>query len=282
MTMPLVTCHLSLPMRYGLIAGNGKFPFLVLDAARSQGIDMVVAAIKEEAFEEINSAARTVHWIGLGQLSKLIRTFKQEGVTRAIMAGQVKHKQIFSSIVPDLKLVKLLASLASKNTDSLIGAVAGVLEEEGITLMESTAFLKPLLPEPGVLTVRAPNESEAKDIEYGRRIAREIARMDIGQSVVVRDQACVAVEAMEGTDDVIRRAASLAGHQPITVVKVSKPEQDMRFDVPVVGLPTVELMVQTNATALAIDAHKTLLIDREKVIAFADAHQISIVACEPE
>ena len=270
------------PMRYGLIAGNGKFPFLVLDAARSQGIDMVVAAIKEEAFEEINSAARTVHWIGLGQLSKLIRTFKQEGVTRAIMAGQVKHKQIFSSIVPDLKLVKLLASLASKNTDSLIGAVAGVLEEEGITLMESTAFLKPLLPEPGVLTVRAPNESEAKDIEYGRRIAREIARMDIGQSVVVRDQACVAVEAMEGTDDVIRRAASLAGHQPITVVKVSKPEQDMRFDVPVVGLPTVELMVQTNATALAIDAHKTLLIDREKVIAFADAHQISIVACEPE
>jgi UDP-2,3-diacylglucosamine hydrolase len=279
----LVTCHLSLPMsRYGLIAGNGKFPLLVLDAARSQGIDMVVAAIKEEAFEEINSAARTVHWIGLGQLSQLIKTFKQEGVTRAIMAGQVKHKQIFSSIVPDLKLVKLLASLASKNTDSLIGAVAGVLEEEGITLMESTAFLKPLLPEPGVLTVRPPNEGEAKDIEYGRRIAREIARMDIGQSVVVRDQACVAVEAMEGTDDVIRRAAFLAGHQPITVVKVSKPKQDMRFDVPVVGLPTVELMLQANATALAIDAHKTLLIDRDKVLAFANSHQISIVACEPE
>jgi UDP-2,3-diacylglucosamine hydrolase len=281
----LTTHHsslITLPMRYGLIAGNGKFPLLVLDAARSQGIDMVVAAIKEEAFEEINSAARTVHWIGLGQLSKLIKTFKQEGVTRAIMAGQVKHKQIFSSIVPDLKLVKLLASLASKNTDSLIGAVAGVLEEEGITLMESTAFLKPLLPEPGVLTVRPPNEGEAKDIEYGRRIAREIARMDIGQSVVVRDQACVAVEAMEGTDDVIRRAAFLAGHQPITVVKVSKPKQDMRFDVPVVGLPTVELMVQTNATALAIDAHKTLLIDRDKVLAFANSHQISIVACEPE
>jgi len=281
----LATRHSSLvprPMRYGLIAGNGKFPFLVLDAARSQGIDMVVAAIKEEAFEEINSAAKTVHWIGLGQLSKLIKTFKQEGVTQAIMAGQVKHKQIFSSIVPDLKLVKLLASLASKNTDSLIGAVAGVLEEEGITLMESTAFLKPLLPDPGLLTVRAPNESEAKDIEYGRRIAREIARMDIGQSVVVRAQACVAVEAMEGTDDVIRRAASLAGHQPITVVKVSKPKQDMRFDVPVVGLPTVELMVAMNATALAIDAHKTLLIDREKVVAFANSHRLSIVACDPE
>ncbi len=276
----LVTCHFL--CRYGLIAGNGKFPFLVLDAARSQGIDMVVAAIKEEAFEEINSAAKTVHWIGLGQLSKLIKTFKQEGVTRAIMAGQVKHKQIFSSIVPDLKLVKLLASLASKNTDSLIGAVAGVLEEEGITLIESTTFLEPLLPQPGVLTVRAPNESEAKDIEYGRRIAREIARLDIGQSVVVRDQACVAVEAMEGTDDVIRRAAALAGRQPITVVKVSKPKQDMRFDVPVVGLPTVELMVETNATALAIDAYRTLLIDRDKLVAAANAHQISIVAYAPE
>ena len=268
--------------RYGLIAGNGKFPFLVLDAARSQGIDMVVAAIKEEAFEEINSAAKTVHWIGLGQLSKLIKTFKQEGVTRAIMAGQVKHKQIFSSIVPDLKLVKLLASLASKNTDSLIGAVAGVLEEEGITLIESTTFLEPLLPQPGVLTARAPNESEAKDIEYGRRIAREIARLDIGQSVVVRDQACVAVEAMEGTDDVIRRAAALAGRQPITVVKVSKPKQDMRFDVPVVGLPTVELMVEANATALAIHAYRTLLIDRDKLVAAANAHQISIVAYDPE
>jgi DUF1009 family protein len=268
--------------RYGLIAGNGRFPFLVLDAARSQGIEMVVAAIKEEAFDEINSAAKTVHWIGLGQLSKLIKTFKQEGVTQAIMAGQVKHKQIFSSIVPDLKLVKLLANLASKNTDSLIGAVASVLEEEGITLIESTAFLEPLLPKPGVLTVRAPNESETKDIEYGRRIAREIARLDIGQSVVVRDQACVAVEAMEGTDDVIRRAAALAGRQPITVVKVSKPKQDMRFDVPVVGLPTVELMVETNATALAIDAYRTLLIDRDKLVAAANAHQISIVAYEPE
>ena len=281
----LTTRHtrlVTLPMRYGLIAGNGRFPFLVLDAARSQGIDMVVAAIKEEAFEEINSAAKTVHWIGLGQLSKLIKTFKQEGVTRAIMAGQVKHKQIFSSIVPDLKLVKLLASLASKNTDSLIGAVAGVLQEEGITLIESTTFLEPLLPQPGVLTDRAPNESEAKDIEYGRRIAREIARLDIGQSVVVRDQACVAVEAMEGTDDVIRRAAALAGRQPITVVKVSKPKQDMRFDVPVVGLPTVELMVETNATALAIDAYRTLLIDRDKLVAAANAHQISIVAYAPE
>lgn len=269
-------------MRYGLIAGNGKFPFLVLDAARSQGIDMVVAAIREEAFEEINSAAKIVHWVGLGQLGKLIQLFKQENVTRAIMAGQVRHKQIFSTIVPDLKLLKVLASLTTRNTDSLIGAVARVLEEEGITLLESTAFLRPLLPEPGVLTQRAPNESESRDIRYGRGIAREIARMDIGQSIVVRDQACVAVEAMEGTDAVIRRAASIAGNQPITVVKVSKPSQDMRFDVPVIGLPTVELMAAVNATALAIDARKTLLIDRDKLIAFANAHNISISAWDPD
>jgi DUF1009 family protein len=268
--------------RYGLIAGNGRFPFLILDAARSQGIDMVVVAIREEAFEEIDSAAKTVHWIGLGQLSRLIRIFKQEHVTRAVMAGQVKHKQIFSSIVPDFKLLKLLTSLTAKNTDSLIGGIARVLEEEGITLLESTAFLQPLLPEPGVLTRRAPNEMEMRDITYGRQIAREIARMDIGQTVVVRDHACIAVEAMEGTDAVIRRAASIVGNQAITVVKVSKPDQDMRFDVPVIGLPTVELMAQLNATALAIDARKTLLIDRDKLIAFASAHDISVSAYESD
>jgi DUF1009 family protein len=267
--------------RYGLIAGNGKFPFLVLEAARSQAIEMVVAAIKEEASPEISQAARTVHWIGLGQLGKLIKTFRQEGVTRAIMAGQVKHKQIFSSIIPDLKLLKLLASLATKNTDSLIGAVAQVLEEEGIHLIDSTAFLKPLMPEPGLLTARAPHEEETQDIEYGRRIAREIARLDLGQTIVVRDQACVAIEAMEGTDAVIQRAASLANNQRTTVIKVSKPHQDMRFDVPVIGLPTVELMAEVGASALAIDAHKTLLLDRDKLLAFADQHQISIVAYPP-
>jgi DUF1009 family protein len=269
-------------MRYGLIAGNGKFPFLILEAARSRGVDMVVVAIKEEAFEEINRCCNTVHWVSLGQLGKLIEIFRREGVTHAIMAGQVQHRQIFSSIVPDLKLIRLLASLKLKNTDSLIGGVAQVLEEEGVTLLESTAFLKPLLPEPGILTRRAPDEVENKDIAYGRRIAREIARMDIGQSVVVRDQACVAVEAMEGTDAVIRRAAVITGNQRITVIKVSKPKQNMRFDVPVAGLPTVQLMAEANASALAIDAHKTLLIDREKLIDFANARGISIVAIEPE
>ena len=264
--------------RYGLIAGNGKFPLLILDAARSQGIEMVVVAIKEEAFPEIESSATTTHWISLGQLGKLIKTFKAEGVRQAVMAGQVKHRQIFSNIVPDLKLLKLLASLKTKNTDSLIGAVAGVLEEEGITLIDSTTFLKPLLPEPGVLTQRAPDESENKDIAYGRNIACEIARLDLGQTLVVRDQACIAVEAMEGTDAVIRRAALLTGNQKTTVIKVSKPNQDMRFDVPVVGIKTIDSMKQAGATCLAIDAGRCLLIDGQGVLDAADETNIAISA----
>jgi DUF1009 family protein len=268
--------------RFGLIAGNGKFPFLVLEAARSQNIDMVVAAIREEAFPEIVQAAQTVHWLGLGQLGKLIKIFHQEGITRAIMAGQVKHQQIFSSIVPDLKLLKLLTSLKSRNTDSLIGAVARILDEEGIQLVDSTLFLKPLLPEPGILTCRPPSQEEEKDILYGRKIAQEIARLDLGQTIVVREQACIAIEAMEGTDAVIRRASELASRRPITVVKVSKPDQDMRFDVPVIGLPTIQLMKDLNATALAIDAHKTLMLDRTKVIELADQSQISISAYLPD
>jgi len=268
--------------RIGLIAGNGKFPFLILEAARSQGIEMVVVAIREEASPEIGTLAPTVYWVSLGQLGKLIKTFKQEGVTRAIMAGQVKHKQIFSGIVPDLKLLKLLSSLSSKNTDALIGGVAGVLEEEGITLLDSTTFLKPLLPDPGVLTSRAPDEAETKDIIYGRKIACEIARMDLGQTLVVRDQACVAIEAMEGTDAVIRRAADLTRNQRTTVIKVSKPNQDMRFDIPVIGLPTLKLMSEVNATALAIDAYRTLLIDRQSLLAFADQQRITISAFPPE
>jgi hypothetical protein len=242
---------------------------------------MVVVAIKEEAFPEIESSAKITHWISLGQLGKLIKTLKAEGVRQAIMAGQVKHRQIFSNIVPDLKLLKLLAGLKNKNTDSLIGAVAGILEEEGIKLIDSTTFLKPLLPEPGVLTSRAPDDSESQDIAYGRTIAREIARLDLGQTLVVRNQACIAVEAMEGTDAVIRRAALLTGNQRTTVIKVSKPHQDMRFDVPVIGVPTVELMAEVNASALAIDAQKTLLIDRDKLIAYANQHRISITACSP-
>ena len=266
--------------KFGLIAGNGKFPFLVLEAARSQGIDMVVAAIKEETFPEIEQHAKSVHWMSLGQLGKLIKTFKAEGVNQAIMAGQVKHKQIFSSIVPDLKMLQLLASLAIKNTDSLIGAVAKMLEDEGIHLMDSTLFLRPLLPEPGLLTARAPSEEERRDLDYGYKVARELGRLDLGQSVAVADGACVAVEAMEGTDAVMERAASLVNGRPLRVVKLAKPNQDLRFDVPVIGPATIRLMARIRVTALAIEARKTLMIDREHLIREADALGVAIIAVE--
>ncbi len=263
---------------WGLIAGNGRFPFLVLEGARSQGIEMAVIALKEEASPELEKIAKRLHWVSLGELSKTIELLQQEGVTQAVMAGQVKHNKIFSAIRPDWKLAKLLFSLPRKNTDALIGAVARVLEDEGIRLVDSTIFLKPLVPEPGVLTRRAPNEHEADDIAYGIGVARQIAGMDVGQTVVISDRACVAVEAMEGTDETIVRAARIAGGKPLVVVKVSKPGQDMRFDVPVVGLPTVEQMKTAGATALAVDAGRTLLFDREKLIDLADAAGIAIEA----
>jgi DUF1009 family protein len=269
------------PAGWGLIAGNGRFPFLVLEGARSQGIDMAVIALKEEASPELERIARRMHWVSLGELSKAIELMHREGVTQAVMAGQVKHNKIFSSIRPDWKLAKLLFSLPRKNTDALIGAVARVLEDEGIRLVDSTLFLKPLVPEPGVLTRRSPNEHEAVDIAYGLGVARHIATMDIGQTVVISDKACVAVEAMEGTDETIARAAHIAAGKPLVVVKVSKPQQDMRFDVPVVGLPTIEGMKSAGATALAVDAGRTLLFDREKLIALADEAGISIQAVPP-
>ena len=266
---------------WGLIAGNGRFPFLVLEGARSQGIEMAVIALKEEASPELEKTAKRLHWVSLGELSKAIELMQREGVQRAVMAGQVKHSKIFSSLRPDWKLAKLLLSLPRKNTDSLIGAVAKVLEEEGIQLVDSTLFLKPLLPGVGVLSRRAPNEQEAADIEYGMGVARHIAAMDIGQTVVVADRACVAVEAMEGTDETIVRAARFANGKPLVVVKVSKPRQDMRFDVPVVGLPTVECMKQAGATALAVDANRTLLFDRVKLMEMADAAGIAVQAFPP-
>jgi len=263
---------------WGLIAGNGRFPFLVLEGARSQGIEMAVIALKEEASPELEQVAKRLHWVSLGELSKAIELMQREGVKRAVMAGQVKHNKIFSAIRPDWKLAKLLVSLPRKNTDSLIGAVAKVFEEEGIQLVDSTVFLKPLLPEAGVLTRRAPNEHEAADMEYGLVVARRLAGMDIGQTVVIAERACVAVEAMEGTDEAIARAARFANGKPLVVVKVSKPQQDMRFDVPVVGLPTVKGMGEAGATALAIDASRTLLFDRSRLIETADAAGIAIQA----
>jgi UDP-2,3-diacylglucosamine hydrolase len=266
---------------WGLIAGNGRFPFLVLEGARSQGIEMAVIALREEASPELEKTAKRLHWVSLGELSKAIDLMHQEGVKQAVMAGQVKHNKIFSAIRPDRKLAKLLFSLPRKNTDALIGGVARVLQDEGIQLVDSTLFLRPLVPEAGVLTRRAPNEKEAADIAYGLGVARKIAGMDIGQTVVISDQACVAVEAMEGTDEAIARAARIVGGKPLVVVKVSKPRQDMRFDVPVVGLPTIEQMKSSRATALAVDAGRTLLFDRTKLIEQADAAGIAIQAFAP-
>ncbi len=277
-----MTTSISSSNGWGLIAGNGRFPFLVLEGARSQGIDMAVIAIKEEADPELAKQAPRLHWVSLGELSKTIDLLHKEGVTQAVMAGQVKHNKIFSAIRPDWKLAKLLFALPKKNTDSLIGAVASVLQNEGIKLVDSTLFLKPLLPQAGLLTRRGPSANESADMAYGLSVARNIAAMDIGQTVVVSSQACVALEAMEGTDETITRAARLAAGKPLVVVKVSKPKQDMRFDVPVVGLPTIAIMKTAGATALAIDAERTLLFDREALIAAADDAGIAIQAFAPQ
>lgn len=280
--------------KLGLIAGNGRFPFLLLDAARAHGVEVVVAAIREEADPEINARAAadagvTVHWLSLGDLSRLIETFQQAGVRQAVMAGQVKHKQIFSSIRPDWRLAKLLLSLRTKNTDMLLGAVAKVLGDEGIELIASTTFLEPMLAPAGVLTRRTPSPEELSDILYGRMVAGSITGFDIGQTVVVASGACVAVEAMEGTDATITRAGalmqSLSGdastlRRSLTIVKVAKPKQDLRFDVPVVGLPTVQAMAAAGATCLAVEAGRTLLFDRTALVDFADESGITIAGVE--
>jgi UDP-2,3-diacylglucosamine hydrolase len=280
--------------KLGLIAGNGRFPFLLLDAARAHGVEVVVAAIKEETEVEMDTRAAAdpgvqVHWLSLGELSRLIETFRQQGVTRAVMAGQVKHKQIFSSIRPDWRLAKLLLNLRTRNTDMLLGAVAKVLSEEGIELISSTAYLEPLLARPGVLTARAPTDDEQLDLAYGRKVAGALAGYDIGQTVVVAGQACVAVEAMEGTDATIERAGAILRAleaegeastlaRRLSVVKVAKPNQDMRFDVPVIGPNTIGTMRLAGATCLSIEAGRTLIFDQVTVRELAAAAGIAIVS----
>ena len=267
--------------RLGIIAGNGRFPFLVLDAAKSLGYDVVVIGIKEEASPEIEQLAARCHWISLGQLSKLIEILKAEGIAEVIMAGQVKHASIFSAIQPDLRLFKLLAALREKNTDSLIGAVAKVLADEGIRLADSTLFLKPLLAGAGVLSKRKPDSDEERDIAYGRKIANALAGHDVGQSVAIADKACVAVEAMEGTDAMLRRAASLVNGKPLRLVKISRRRGHLLFDVPVAGPETISVMKETGATAIAVDAGRTLLLDREEMLAQANECGIAVIGYEP-
>jgi len=267
-------------MKLGILAGNGRFPFLVLDAARAQGHDVTVIAIKEETFTELNDAAArhgaAIHWISLGQLGKCIKLLQEAGASTAVMAGQVKHVKIFGGVMPDMIFAGVLRKLATRSTDGIIGAVANVMREHGIELIDSTTLLGPLLARPGVLTSRAPTDEEQRDFEFGYRMADAIAGLDIGQTVAVKHQAVVAVEAMEGTDEVIGRAGFLAG-PGVRIVKVAKPTQDMRFDVPVIGFATIQAMRVAGASALSIDAGKTLVLDGDAVFASADEAGITIV-----
>lgn len=268
--------------KYGMIAGNGRFPLLALETARGLGDEVVAIAIREEAAPEIESLAARCHWISLGELSRLIEILKAEGITEVIMAGQVKHASIFSSIRPDWRLFKLLAALPEKNTEGLIGGVAKVLADEGIHLADSTLLLKPLLAGIGTLTKRKPSADEDRDISYGRRIANTLAGLDVGQSVVICDRACVAVEAMEGTDAMLERAATLVNGKPLRLVKVSHRRRHLLFDVPVAGPRTIEVMKATGTTALAVDAGRTLLLDREQMLEQADEANIAVIGCDPE
>ncbi|MDQ2937531.1 MAG: UDP-2,3-diacylglucosamine diphosphatase LpxI [Acidobacteriota bacterium] len=277
-------------MRYGLIAGNGRFPFMVVEGARRAGVSLSVAAIREETDPKLEQEVERLAWVGVGQLGKMIRFFKGEGVEKAIMAGQVKHIQIFSRAIPDARMLKMLLKLPRRNTDSLIGAIAAELASEGIELIDSTYFLGDYLPAAGTLTRREPTSAERDDIEYGLDIARGIARLNLGQTIVVRGKACVAIEAMEGTDATVRRAGNLMrsgkdaqdgiklSSGPLTVLKLSKPDQDMRFDVPVVGVPTIETMVEAGATCLCVSAGKTLMFDREEMISLANKSKIAVIA----
>jgi DUF1009 family protein len=269
-------------MKYGLIAGNGRFPVLALETARALGHEVVAIGIEEEASREIEDFASRTYWISLGQLSRLVEILKAEHIGEVIMAGQVKHTKLFSAIRPDWRLAKLLFSLREKNTDALIGGVAKVLADEGITLGDSTRLLKPLVAGEGVLTARGPGDDEARDIAYGRRVANALAGVDVGQSVAVAERACVAVEAMEGTDEMLRRAASLVNGKPLRLVKVGRRRRHMLFDVPVAGIDTVRVMQETHTTALAVDAGRTLLLDKNALIAAADAASIAIVGMRPE
>src|SRR5580700_360480 len=267
-------------MKYGIICGNGRFPVLALETARKQGDEAVAIAIKEEASAEVERAASRCYWISLGELSRLIEICRLEGITQIMMAGQVKHAKIFSSIRPDWRLIKVLAALPLQNTDSLIGAVQKVLLDEGISLVDSTLLLKPLLAGLGPITKRKFDSDEERDIEYGRRIAHALANLDLGQSVAISDRACVALEAMEGTDAMLRRAASLVEGKRLTLVKASARRRHLLFDVPAIGPNTIDVMVETNTTALAVDAGRTLLLDRDELVAKANAAKIAIVGME--
>jgi DUF1009 family protein len=269
-------------MKYGLIAGNGRFPILALQSARRLGHEVVAIGIRDEASAEIEAMAQSCHWISVGELSRLIDILKSEGITEVVMAGQVKHASLFSSIRPDWRLAKLLFSIKERNTDALIGGVIQVLADEGIRVGDSTSLLKPLLAREGPLTSRRPSADEETDARFGRRVANALAQVDVGQSVAVAERACVAVEAMEGTDAMLRRAASLVNGRPLRLVKVARRRRHLLFDVPVAGPGTIAVMRETNTTLLAVDAQRTLLLDLEEMLAAADHAGIAVVGYPPD
>lgn len=266
-----------LPRKIGIIAGGGELPALIMDRCLREGVEVSVAAVKGEADPEIETGRTPLLWLGVGQLGKMVRFFKKNGVHHAFMAGQVRHVRIFGKDHPDLRMLSLLVRLARRNTDSLLGAIASEMEMDGISLMDTTLLLPDLTPEVGVLTKRQPDKREQRDIDFGREIAVEIARLDIGQTVVVRDRAVVAVEAMEGTDAAIQRAAELCDGKKIVVVKVCKPNQDMRFDVPIIGPHTIETCVRHNVSALSVDAGKSLILQKKRVLSLADESRLAMV-----
>jgi hypothetical protein len=264
-----------------MIAGNGRFPLLALETARREGHQVVVVAIENEASPDLAPLASALHWVNIGQLGKLIDILKREQISEVMMTGQVKHVSLFSDITPDWRLVKLLASLKEKNTAALIGGIQKVLREEGIELVDSTRLLKPLLAPEGVLTFRKPSKEEEADIRYGRRIASLLATADIGQSVAISEKACVAAEAMEGTDAMLRRAATLTNGKSLCLVKASRGRAHLLFDVPVAGLTTIEAMIETSTTVLAVDAGRTLLLDKDEMLRRANDAKISIIGYPP-
>lgn len=265
--------------KIGLIAGNGDFPIAFARAAKEKGMQVIAVAHEGETSPELAGLVDEISWIKVGQLGKLIRIFQDRKVGDVLMAGGIKKTRLFGGAVPDMRGIALLARMAHKKDDSLLRAVAEELESEGITVRESTLYLDNLLAGPGVLTRRKPSRDEQLDIEFGWHMAKEVGRLDIGQTVVVKNQAVLAVEAIEGTDEAIRRGGRLCG-QGAVVVKICKPQQDLRFDLPAIGVQTIKTMKEVNATCLAIEAGRTIILDRQIVMSESDRAGITIAALE--
>ncbi|OKY76840.1 MAG: hypothetical protein BM485_01890 [Desulfobulbaceae bacterium DB1] len=267
--------------RIGIIAGGGQFPYLFAEAAKKEGLEVVIVAHKGESHPDLESIADRFCWVKLGQLGKIIKFFRDEEVRETVFLGTITKTRIFRDVLPDLKGISLWNKIDIKQDDAILRAIAGELEKEGISVLDSTLYLKHLLFPPGVLTKKKPSADQRRDIEFGFQVARAVGRLDIGQCVVVRDMSVVAVEAIEGTDAAIRRGGALAREKAV-VVKVKKPSQDFRFDLPATGLATIESMLAVKAAVLAVEAGQSLLFDREAMIRQADRAGLVVVGVTEE